>query len=169
MHRTLLATLAIAIGGCAGPMISTDFDPKRDFSKLRTWSWAPAAPQADGAGTPDVSSLTHERIRAAVEGELGRKGFVRAQDDKSADVWVQHFAAVGQRVYAEPGYGWYGEDLRAMDEGMIVIDVIDPKDKRLIWRGSARDAIEHDLTPEERDERIQEAVQDILEKFPPKK
>jgi hypothetical protein len=50
-----------------------------------------------------------------------------------------------------------------------VIEVINAKGKRLVWRGTARTAIAPDLTVLERNARIQDAVRQILDQFPPKK
>jgi hypothetical protein len=53
------------------------------------------------------------------------------------------------------------------EEGTLFIDVIDPKRNTMIWRGSATARVTPDLTPEERETRIGEAVRAILAKFPP--
>lgn len=169
MARRLWMFLAVAVGGCSGPLVSHDYDPGLDFSRLKTWAWAPQLPQADGSSGPaSVTSLTHERIRSAVEQRLGAMGYMRV-DEQSADFWVQHYAAIGQRMYVDPGYGWSGDDLRGHDQGSLIVDVITPKDKRLVWRGTARSAVDPELTPKERDAHIREAVKKILDEFPPKK
>lgn len=164
--------LVACIGGCSGISVDRDYDPNHDFSTLKTWSRAPEPPQADGGGAASagVSGLTHERIQRAITRELSRKQFQETAPD-DADFWVQHHAAVGQRIESSPGYDyhWYGDDLAVYDEGTIVVDVMTPKDKRLIWRGTARAAVDPDLSPEEREARIREAVEKILELFPPQK
>lgn len=169
MTRRLWVFLGVFAAGCSGLDVSHDYDPQKNFATLKTWAWAPQPPQADGGEFSPVSSLTHERIRSAVENELTRKGYQEV-DPPSAGFWVLKYAAVGQRFEADPGYDyhWYGQEVRVYDEGTIVLDIVDPKEKKLIWRGTARGAVDDDLTPEEREERIQEAVAEILEGFPPK-
>ena len=162
--------LGIALAGCSGISVDNDYDPSQDFSKLKTWAWAPMQPQADGGEFSRISNLTIERIHGAVASELNQKGY-RMTDDKKADFWVQHYAAVGQRIeaYAGYNYGWYGDDVIVTEEGTIIVDIVSPKDKRLIWRGTARSAIDDDMTPEERETRIVESVQKILAQFPPQR
>ena len=162
--------LGVLIAGCSGISVEHDYDPNVDFSRFKTWAWAPMQPQADGSEFSRVSNLTMERIHGAVESELTGKGYSKAEPDK-ADFWVQHYAAVGQRIepYAGYNHGWYGDDIIVTEEGTIVVDFVSPKDKRLVWRGTARSAIDEDMTPEEREERIREAVKDILAQYPPKK
>jgi len=169
MSRNTWLFLGLLIGGCSGPDINQDYDPKQDFSRLKTWAWAPTPPQADGAGDPlAVSTLTQERIHLSVERELQLKGFEQA-DTAGADFWVQHYAVIEQTLRVEPGYDWGHDDVSSYERGTIIVDVVTPNDKRLVWRGTATDAVDPDLTPTEREARIQEAVHEILAQFPPKK
>lgn len=170
MIRKTWLFLGVVIGGCSGIDVSHDYDPSQDFSRFRTWAWTPSTPQADGGEYSQVSKLTHERIHGAVEGELARKQYRKTEAD-SADFWVQHYAAVGQKIEPYAGYdhGWYGDDIIVTEEGTIVVDIVSPKDKRLLWRGTASSAVDADLTPEERESRIKEAVREILAQFPPKR
>jgi len=170
MQRRSWMVLGVLVAGCSGIDVSHDYDRSYNFVALKTWAWSPKETEK-GSGGPisRVSSLTHERIRSAVDHEMTQKKYERVEVE-SADFWVRHYAAVGQRIEADPGYdyGWYGQDLRVYDEGTIIVDVISPKDKRLIWRGTARGAVDPDTKPEEREQRIQEAVHAILADFPPK-
>lgn len=169
MSRHPWLFLGVLLAGCSGPDIHQDYDPKQDFSKFKTWAWAPTPPQAGGATDPlAVSTLTQERIHRSVEAELARKGFSQVDAD-SADFWVQHYAVVEQQLVVEPGYDWGYDDVSSYDKGTIIVDLVTPKTKRLVWRGTASDAVDPDLTPSEREERIQEAVREILDQFPPNK
>jgi hypothetical protein len=171
LHRTWLV-LGVLVAGCSGGVnVSHDYDRHFDFAALKTWSWAPKEFESTGGGQISrVSSLTHERIRNAVDHELALKRYARVESP-SSDFWVRHYAAIGQRIESDSSYdyGWYGQDLRVYDEGSIIVDVISPKDKRLVWRGTARGAIDPGLSPEEREKKVQEVVHEILAAFPPKK
>jgi hypothetical protein len=163
--------LGVLIAGCSGIDVSHDYDKNYNFAALKTWSWSPKEFETNGGGQISrVTSLTHERIRSAVDHELTVKKFERVENP-SADFWVRHYAAIGQRIESDSGYdyGWYGQDLRVYDEGTIIVDVISAKDKRLIWRGTARGAIDPGLTPDEREKKIQDVVHDIMKDFPPQK
>ena len=73
------------------------------------------------------------------------------------------------------GYGRYGRyggiststTVSEYQEGTLLIDMIDPSSKQLVWRGSGQARIRQSSSPEEREKRIGEAVQQILEDFPP--
>jgi len=167
MSRRTWLILGLLVGGCSGPEISRDYDPKQDFSKWKTWGWAPMTPQVDGPTDPlAVSSLAQERIHHAVEREMVLKGYSKVGAE-SADFWVQHYAVQSQRVRVDPGYDWGYNDVSTYAEGTIIVDFVNPKDKRMVWRGTASDVIDPDLTPAEREQRIQEAIHEILAEFPP--
>jgi hypothetical protein len=171
MQRRTWMFLGVLIAGCSGVDVSHDYDKNYNFATLKTWSWSPNEFKADSGGQISrVTSLTHERIRSAVDHELTVKKYERVEP-QSADFWVRHYAAIGQRIESDSGYdyGYYGQDLRVYDEGTIIVDVISSKDKRLIWRGSARGAIDPDLKPDEREKKVQEVVHDIMADFPPEK
>lgn len=174
--RAFTAT-ALGLSGCSGISTSTDFDPQTDFSRVRTWDWFPAAKTADDS----VMSLMNVRIERAVEDTLVSKGLSRAQ---TPDVHVAYRAWVAKRFDTVPAsgasasyaYGWRrtfvvngGTEVREYDEGTLVLDVIDPATKTLLWRGTAKSAADASASPETRDAKIREAVARLLESFPPRR
>jgi hypothetical protein len=70
------------------------------------------------------------------------------------------------------GWGWWGfagteTYVDQYEQGTLILDVIDAGSNKLIWRGSAAARVVDDKTPEERTRRVNEAVEKILERFPP--
>jgi len=169
MVRRMIWIAGALLGGCSGAEVSHDFDPSQDFAKFKTWTWAPEKAQTVHE-VSRVSTLNHERIRHAIEMELTAKKFQPA-DPEAADLCVKYHAAVGRRIEADGSDNdeWYTGDLRAYEEGTLVIDVIRNSDHRLIWRGAARRELDFDLTPQQREEQIRQVVHEILADFPPKK
>jgi hypothetical protein len=51
--------------------------------------------------------------------------------------------------------------------GTLVIDVINAKQQRLVWRGAGERTLEQNLSPAERETLINTVVNDILGRFPP--
>ncbi|HEX7896907.1 MAG TPA: DUF4136 domain-containing protein [Planctomycetota bacterium] len=154
------AAILVLAAGCSGVSTSTDYDPQADFSRLRTYDWLPGRPQTD--------SLTDARIARAVDDGLLARGYARAP---RPDFHVAYQVSVGRRVDSIPGsYGWrggYGTEVHTYDEGTLVLDVIEPTSKTLLWRGTATSVVDPNRTPEERDAKIREAVEKLLAKFPP--
>ncbi|MEE8551058.1 MAG: DUF4136 domain-containing protein, partial [Gemmatimonadota bacterium] len=52
-------------------------------------------------------------------------------------------------------------------EGTLILDIVDDRNDRLIWRGWASGALDHHPKPENVRMYVNEAVRKILEKFPP--
>ena len=53
------------------------------------------------------------------------------------------------------------------EEGSLILDFVDAKSKKLIWRGSAKAQIDNVDTPEKSEKLINEAVKEILKEYPP--
>jgi hypothetical protein len=174
MTRVLLL-LPLLAAGCSSIRTSTDFDPAADFTRLKTWAFFPSRSAAPADAR--VSSLVDARIRAAVEAELGERGYTQVKE--SPDFYVAHQTAVGQRVEVDPntvvvGYGWNrgsvgvaNSNVRVYDEGTLVVDVIEPKANKLLWRGVAKGTVHENASPEDREARIRDAVKQLIDQFPP--
>jgi hypothetical protein len=153
---------------CSTLELHYDYDPSFDFSRLKTYQWLPASQ------SKDISQLNLQRIQQAVNEQLQGKGFQQAE--KNPDFLVGLIASKQDKVQIiDWGYnfGPYGSlwndniDTYAYEEGSIILDFINPYSKNLFWRGAAKEAIDPDLTPEERIKAVNEVVQGILKGFPP--
>lgn len=176
IHLACLSLVAVAGLACSTVAVSSDFDPSYDFSGLKTYTWMSTQPEQTGDPRVD-NQLTEERIRRAVDEELAAKGYVKRE--QPVDFLVAYSAAIERRTdvevvqdYYGPGWGYWGAGssyttISDYDEGSILLDILDPANKKLIWRGVAAAELYFDSTPEERDQRTREAVEKILERFPP--
>ena len=69
------------------------------------------------------------------------------------------------------GYGWGSTGISTTTSstipvGTLVIDLMDPEQKQLVFRGIATDTLSD--KPEKNTEKIQKAVTKVFEKYPPK-
>jgi hypothetical protein len=171
------AIVAAALAGCAPMRIDVDYDPSARFDGLRSWDWASEAPKRTGNPRID-NSLFDARVRRAVEERLAAQGYERRE--AAPDFLVEYHAALDRRLDARqiytgfgygPGYwGPYGDVqtiVREYEQGTLILDVLDPRERRLLWRGVAEAEVYPTGSPEERAQRIAEAVRRILERFPP--
>jgi len=178
LPRVLLVLPLAALVGCSGIRIDTDYDPAADFSTLKTWAWVPAS--ARRGGDPRiVNDLVDARIRAAVEAGLASRGYRKVSS--GSDFVVTYHAGLERKIQVDRLYGsggyypyrdWHyyggGETVvREYDEGTLLLDVIDAKQKTLVWRGSARAVVDEAATPEQREAKIRAAVEKMLDRFPP--
>ena len=193
MHvRTPLVwlTLLLALGATVVAQkieVRVQRDKSFAFSGVKTWDWHP-----DGAG--DVKMMTRAgedpapikakfepAILEAVEKELLARGLTR-RTDGPADVLVNYYVLVmpatnsTQLGHFLPSIAEYGlppfttptTRLKAFEQGTLVLDVVDPKQKAVIWRGIAETEARRDLTPDQRRVRLGKAIQEIVKKLPKK-
>ena len=146
--------MALLLAACSGVRVSADFDPTTDFSALETFDWLPdAKPPGDGPELDDP--LLDARIRRAVESTLSGRGF-RGAGTGTPDFWIAYHVGVERKV------------VREYEEGTLLIDVLRPDSGELLWRGSAQARLREQPSPEDREKRVREVVEKILQQFPPK-
>ena len=51
--------------------------------------------------------------------------------------------------------------------GTLIIDLVDAASNELVWRGTAKDNISTNATPEERQQKANEVCTQMFAKFPP--
>ncbi len=174
--RVVLGVLGSALVACSPIQVRTDYDPTTNFSSLRTYAWlqkpsgAPRDPRID-------NDLLDSRVRAAVNEELYARGYREAS--ASPDFRVTYHVMVQRTldVQAFPvsygyGLGAWGPattDVRVSeyDEGTLLLDVVGERSNELLWRGSAQARIDPARSPEQRTRLIQDAVHEMLDRFPP--
>ena len=79
------------------------------------------------------------------------------------DIQTDHDPAVDFSALAS--YAWQPETVPRA--GTLLLDVLDSTSHQLIWRASASARITSESSEEKRDKKLQAAVHDILERFPP--
>ena len=76
-------------------------------------------------------------------------------------------ASIGRSSFGGVGLST-GSDVRAYDQGTLLIDVTIPLGDKLVWRGIATQSVSEHSSPDESTARIKETVEKILAQFPPK-
>lgn len=166
MHTIAVAALTAA-AGCSGVGVSTDFDSAVDFSEFNTYSWMQMPP---GVGQ-DTDALMAARIKKAIDSRLSDNGLEKTSDDPDLLV-VYHTGKQSQIKINAWGYGYWEQDsadLPAYEVGTLIVDLVNASTHKLVWRGSAKDALPDTPSARERTERVNAAVAEIFNDFPPSK
>lgn len=186
-NYTIVALLFFICGACSGVRVSTDYNPDYDFSQFRTYAWFDNGKEPS-SDTRINNDLVVDRVRHAVETALAAHGFVKT-DAESADFQVSWHGAIEKKLqvdsidhfYSPYGYGPFcrapfmaetairSTTIREYEVGTLIIDILDPVQHKLLWRGSGSDRIRHEADPEKAIIKINEAVAAILNGFPPAK
>jgi hypothetical protein len=170
---TLVTALGLALvsATASAQTVTYDYDKGTDFSKLKTYAWI------DGITLRD--ELNHKRIVSAIETQLGAKGLTKVALDSNPDVLVAYHAAFERNFEINAfssGYGgpWVGGNrsgsarLEEVVNGTLVIDMINPSTKSMMWRGMATKEIDMKAKPEERDKKANKAAAKVFKNYPPK-
>ena len=161
----LIVGLMITISGCSSLSVSQDYDTKYDFATLKTFGFMETPTDAG------VSQLTVDRVVSATKSSLEYLGYTESDDP---DFLVAMHG--GQKTQTQIdsygyGYGWGwgagGVDVYQYQEGTLIIDIVDAKNKDLIWRGTGQDVVDPNADTQKRTETINNAVSKILAQFPP--
>jgi hypothetical protein len=175
---SFLAAAGLVLAACASVAVSTDYDPTFNFGPYRSFAWLQEQQPLTGDLRLD-NPLLHQRLREAVERTLIARGYEKAAG--AADFVVGYHLSLTQRydvstLQSHYGYGpgWnrvgYGPTdtvVTEYEEGTLVIDVVDRRADRLVWRGQAYGRVRESPTPEEREQRVNRVVESILADFPP--
>ncbi len=181
-RQLLIVVLLLAFSACSSIEVTSDHDPKANFSAYHTYNWAPGPQQSTGDPRLD-KTLLDSRIREAVERQLTAKGLTKDSGAKPDLLVAYHVAVRGKQgvttvsdaSWYQPGWGYRGGGgggptyASDYEEGTLILDLLNASNRQLVWRGSAQAEVKENISPDKRQERINEAVQKILERFPPKK
>ncbi|ABM00673.1 DUF4136 domain-containing protein [Shewanella amazonensis] len=182
MKKIIVVAALLALSACSSMKTSWDFDPGVTFNQYKTYAWVEK--KDDDAGY-HLDGLMDQRVRDAIETELAQKGFSKSEA-AGADLLVNYLTKVDKKInvdtfntsygynpYWGPGWGWGGNvqtqtTVREYEVGTLIIDLIDNKSGKLVWRGSVADTIRDSNTPQERETKVREAVAGVMLNYPPK-
>jgi hypothetical protein len=157
--------------------VEIQFDHETDFSQIRRYEWRTHPVFDKNPELKEKYATGIQLVLNAGNKELAKRGLLPVDD--SPDVFVTFFLGGEEaqqiRTYFEsawgPGYGWYGvptwtvTEIEHYVQGMIVIEMIDARTSKLLWRAWGSDQIKD---WHERDKNINSVVKKALGKFPPK-
>ena len=182
------AIILLWLTGCSSLSVNYDYNQQVDFTKYKTYDWLPSPKDMK------VDELNHARFVTAVENNLAGKGFTQSSTnpdfmiathfgkENKVDInsWGYSYApnsyygGYGYRYPARYGYaGGYaapgGVSVYEYELGTLILDFVDTKTKQLIWRATAETIVSPASTPEKQTQKINNAVKQILNSFPPGK
>lgn len=173
MRPLVTVVLSIALAAvstaCSTMSVTADHDSRVDFGSYTSFALF-ERPAKERRG-PQMSDLVDGRIAASVAADLSSKGLASVPAE-SADILVTFSTAIRKRVVVN--HGWYGyrwrywgggmTSVNSYPEGTLVIDIIDRRNRELVWRGVGAGAFSK-MNPT--DDQVQKKVTRVLRQFPP--
>jgi hypothetical protein len=171
------AVSALILAGCATMQVGSYAGRSVDFRPYLTWDWAPADALPTGDPRLDNNAFFTDHLQGAVERHLAMRGYPRAAGT-APDLLVHYHATISQRMAIEaadsrinPCYGDNCLPPRVVtwESGTLVLDIVEARTGRLVWRGWAEDSMEGVLDDQDRmEQQIERAVSRIIARFPPR-
>jgi len=168
----VLLLFGVFMTSCNTVKVATDYDQNVNFNQYKTFAFF-----KPGIDKAEISDLDKKRILRAIETEMTTKGFTKSEDP---DLLVSIFTKTKENIniyqdnmyYGYYGWGWNpwywgagGNTVSTISEGTLYIDFIDAGKKELVWQGMGTAALAQEVNRKQ--ERINEIVKKILEKYPP--
>jgi len=164
------AALTLAIAGAANAQqVKTDYDRSANFAQYKTYSW-------QNISTRDP--LMVDRIKEAVNAQLAAKGWTEVPSGGDAAIVAMettHNQQTLDTFYNGFGGGWrwrglggFGDATTTVENykvGTLVVDIFDAGAKKLLWRGSASDALSN--SSEKNIKELDKAAKKMFQHFPP--
>ncbi len=176
--RSLIGACAvIVLSACGGVVPQVGYSPGASLSASPTYSFL--ARDTLRGYNPLANDLTSNRIELAVEKIFSARGYPYQAKAADADIVVSYFVLGVDKQYLVnynrgvspcalcPMPETSQSAVQKYERGTLIIDLLDPKTKRSIWRGSLGKMIAADQSPTERNKSIREATQAILAEYPP--
>lgn len=159
--------LSLALVSCSSVTVAVDYDKEADFSMYKTYAF-----YKPGIDAVEISDLDKRRILKAIDKELSEKGMLKTdkphiviniftEEQENVNVYQDNFG-----WGMEWGWGMPMTNVSRNVEGTLFIDFIDVNKNRLVWQGIGTGILS--LEMEKKEERINEIVRKILQRYPPK-
>ncbi len=165
--RILAWLLVCVVAASASAETRIDHADDVDFSAYKTWAWK------EGAGTPAGSPEVQKWIVSAIKRELKAKG-LREVTQGEPDLYVVFHAVskvdagvVGNYFYSKTwGFSVITADVRGVATGALVIDLLDRRAEKAVWRGMATETVNIDK-PGRLRKKVDKVTAKLFKSYPP--
>jgi hypothetical protein len=165
---------ALSMTGCATMTAGSHVERGVDFTKYRTYDWGRADALPTGDPRLDNNPFFKDYFEGAIEKQLGARHFRRAKS--KPDLLIHYHANISQRVEVngvdhsrDACYNNYDcePQVSEYDAGTLILDVVDARTKKVVWRGWAQDNMDGVIDNQDRlAQELTKAVSKMMEQFP---
>jgi opacity protein-like surface antigen len=191
-RRLFIMLLLTMLSGCATLKVHVDYDPSANFTGLKTYDWISGSQVASEDPRFNDNPFIETLIRRTLKAQLGIKGYVQESSD-TPDFLVGYYATMDERIditrvdryygystvgrswegygYEYETYGWAAKPeirVKKYKEGTLIVDIVNSETRSLMWRGVVQDEMSFSQQLEEKEEKLNDAVNRMLKEFPPK-
>ncbi|GAB3541923.1 DUF4136 domain-containing protein [Spirosoma fluminis] len=186
MKRILVIASLLAIIYSCAPRVVVDSNSRVNFSKYKTFAWMDSDVKA-GQNPLYYSQLATENVENTMSKVLTDKGLKQVNSRPDLIVGYHFFVEDKTRTVSTPnspyygpylgwgrwgyggwGPGWWGWGSQQYTQeqykaGTLVVDMVDARTRKLVWRGSVQNAVGD---PARIAAQLSKEAERIVEKFP---
>jgi Domain of unknown function (DUF4136) len=166
----ILFFLVITGVSSQGQDVKVEYDKSNDFSGYKTYAYI--------KGDPAKNPRINQQIIDGIDAQLAARGLHKIDATDKPDLVVVYHAGTEKWTKRNTAdleaygggnwsYGWGGTSANPDDRilvGHLIIDIYDVKNKKFIWRGTAKSVISD--SPEEVEKTLSKALIQMFEKYP---
>jgi hypothetical protein len=190
MRAFTLLFIMLVLAACASgpPVPDVDFKTDYDFSTVKKIAFYDESGQVTGSNPLELSDMQRDRIDEALKFALGNRGFTMVDDANQADLLLSWNLFTQQKTdvnaWSSPGWGGYYSrynvysgyncwncmavtdvTVRNYTEGTFIVDMIDPKMHKSVWRSVIQSRMKGQYTADQ--DKYNETATAIFASFPP--
>ncbi|MEA1892700.1 MAG: DUF4136 domain-containing protein [Campylobacterota bacterium] len=166
-----ILSITLLFNACSTLKVNVDYDTSYDFANLKSFAIVYRAKSGE-------NTLNNDRITDAIEQNLNLKNYEKNSKDKADLIFTFHTNVENKTDissnYQMAGFGRYRyggamistPTTYSYNEGTLIIDALDPKTKKVVWRTIATDELDNKSTPDERTKYLNEIVGTMMKDFP---
>jgi hypothetical protein len=174
--QALALILLLSLGALGQKIHVNTYDPTADFSKFKTYAWAPHGAVAHPMLAADIIGT--------IEDELTQRGLTKVTSNP--DLIIQVYGSIDQEssfnsmdpLYNATGgippfdpsfsgpalAGTWGNTTVTIHKGELVIDLINANARKLVWRGMSQQNLS--TNPEKLESQVQNAIVKMFKQYP---
>jgi hypothetical protein len=135
-----LVIVALTLTDCVPMRVNSFLERGSDFTRYRTYTWAPDDELVTGDPRLDNNPFFLERLQADVDAQLAARGFEKITAG-TPELLLHYHVRIDQQLdanNADQKYGYYDNcEPYVYDAGTILLDFVDARTRKLVWRGWA--------------------------------
>jgi hypothetical protein len=167
--------------------IRSEHAPGAMLTNYQTFRWKMPKTKHRKVKNPILDSgILDERVKHAVINVLLSRGYTQARPGEQPDFIITYHTTSKQTLKSQgfypdfgftygypfgfggiftpfPSYG--GENVETQEEAALILDIIDAKSGRLVWRGWQTEALTQGNFSKQQ---VQQSIRKILKQFPPR-
>lgn len=173
MKTQAFLALLLFFTACTAVRVNYDYEKETDFSNYITFSYYPEMQTG-------LSELDTKRLLMAIDKTLQSRGLIFSEEPDFLINIESRFFQAPKNTAVGVGLGGTGGNVgggvsvgiplgQPKLEREIQFDFVDAKKDMLFWQAVSSDAFKENAPPTEREQNIQELVEKVFSKYPPKK